>query len=407
MQRLRGVKQLGPGNYIFPGANHTRFEHCLGVYHLAGRMANALDLSEEDSLEVRAAGLLHDICHAPFSHSLESVMEENTGCDHMELARRLIFGENRTYRKEDEDFFGSEGTIAEILEESGISPKTVCDLIAHPVSSANGLAVFSGGSGQSFFPSKDYTHQIIHGPVDADQIDYLMRDSHYTGVSLGTIDVDRLIDTMGVSNDRVVIARTGIPAAEGLMVARSLMYSSVYYHITARILNLMLTKAAEASISDMSDIYLWDDSDFTNIMIEEGGIPSRIMRSIRDRRLYKKAAVVYTGDTSEELAAFLAKNSDARGRRRLEQEIADRAGVDVEKVAVETPSESVLLSKVRIGKTDVSILDADGRIRSLTRISPLAKALQSRDAFGWSLLVAAPSEVKVAVSEAARKVFNL
>ena len=71
MQRLRGVKQLDMGYMVYPGANHTRFEHCLGVYHLAGRMADSLGLSDEDRSAVMAAGLLHDVCHPPFSHTLE------------------------------------------------------------------------------------------------------------------------------------------------------------------------------------------------------------------------------------------------------------------------------------------------------------------------------------------------
>ena len=90
MQRLRSVKQLDFGYLVFPGANHTRFEHSLGVYHLAGKMADAIELSDEDSMTVRAAGMLHDICHAPYSHTLEEIVEERTGLDHMDLARKLI-----------------------------------------------------------------------------------------------------------------------------------------------------------------------------------------------------------------------------------------------------------------------------------------------------------------------------
>ena len=75
MQRLRSIRQLGLGNLVFPGANHTRFEHCLGTYHLSGRMASAIGLDRGDSDTVRMAGLLHDVCHPPFSHSLESSAE--------------------------------------------------------------------------------------------------------------------------------------------------------------------------------------------------------------------------------------------------------------------------------------------------------------------------------------------
>ncbi len=177
MQRLRGVKQLGMGNFVFPGANHTRFEHCLGTYYLAGRMAKAIGLSEEDSLAVRTAAMMHDICHAPFSHTLEAVMEDATGLDHMELARNLICGKGKVFRDRDADLLAGSGSIADILESNGIDPVEVCDLIAYPESTERDLDNLTL-DGMDHFPSKDYIHQIIHGPVDADQMDYLMRDAH-------------------------------------------------------------------------------------------------------------------------------------------------------------------------------------------------------------------------------------
>ncbi|MDR2698228.1 MAG: HD domain-containing protein, partial [Candidatus Methanoplasma sp.] len=195
MQRLRGVRQLGLGNMVFPGANHTRFEHSLGTYHLAGRMAVSLGLSEEDSAAVKAAGLLHDICHTPFSHTTEEIFEHVTGTDHMEAAGRLIRGEIRTCSERDDDLFGGLPPISDILDENGIPAEKVCDLIMHPGSRDESLDAFSAGKRISHFSSRDFIHQIIHGPVDADQMDYLVRDAHYTGVIHGKVDIDRLIGT--------------------------------------------------------------------------------------------------------------------------------------------------------------------------------------------------------------------
>lgn len=407
MQRLRGVKQLGSANLVFPGANHTRFEHCLGTYALAGRMAEAIGLNEEDTLAVRTAGLLHDICHGPFSHSTEEVMEDRTGLDHMELARRLIKGQVRTYRGRDEDLFGGSDSIAEVIAAHGVDPDEVCDLIAYPTTTPKEANQLDLDGNVSYFPSKDYIHQIIHGPVDADQMDYLVRDAHYTGVAMGNIDIDRLLDTMRVVNDCIVIARSGAPAAEGLMVSRALMYSSVYYHQTVRIIKCMLTKAVEAADLDLQEIYLWDDADLTAALIAKGGVPSYLVRCLQNRVLYKKAVSVLSSDTSNDLAAFLARHSPYRKRQELEQEIADKAGVELWQVSVETPSPSTLLSKIKIGKTDVSILDPDGKVRSLARSSPIARALQSRDAFGWSLVVSCPASCRGAVTAAAKKVLSL
>ncbi|MCK9323641.1 MAG: HD domain-containing protein [Candidatus Methanomethylophilaceae archaeon] len=406
MQRLRSVKQLDFGYLVFPGANHTRFEHSLGVYHLAGSMADAIGLSEKDSMTVRAAGMLHDICHAPYSHTLEEIIEERTGLDHMGLARKLIKGKIRTYRQQDEDLFGSTGPISELLEKEGIDSDLVCDLIAYPVSKNKGLEDFGKNAHHSYFPSKDYAHQIIHGPVDADQMDYLVRDAHYTGVSLGMIDIERLLSTMRVFNDRIVIERGGSAAAEGLMVSRSLMYTSVYYHKTVRIAKTMITKAVEASALDVSDAYTWSDSDLIEALTEEGGIPSRLARSVQNRMLYKNVLTKFSEDTNDETAKLLAQYSKYRERKQLEQEVADKAGVDISEVAIDMPSSSTLLSKINIGKTNVSILD-DGKVRSLTRTSPIAKALQARDTFGWSIIVSAPRSSSEAVRRAVKKVLNL
>ena len=407
MQRLRHIKQLGLGNLVFPGANHTRFEHSLGVYHLAGRMADAIDLSEEDSLTVRAAGLLHDVCHTPFSHTTEEVVEYHTGMDHMDMARKLIKGEIRTCRERDDDLFGSLKPISETLEEGGISADKVCDLIVYPESHESGLELFENGNKASFFRTGDYAHQIIHGPVDVDQMDYIVRDAHYTGVTHGAVDIERILSTMKVHNDRIMIEKSGTVAAEGLMVSRSLMYSSVYFHRTVRIIRMMLMKAIEESSIDLSEIYLWNDSELMGQLIDEGGKPSRIARSVQNRILYKKALTKYSEETSDDLSQRLSEYSGYAKRKILEQEIADKAGVDISNVMIEIPPTSVLQSKMKIGKTDVSILDPDGKVRSLTKSSPIAKALQVRDPFGWTLLVASPKKDIEAVARATNKVLEI
>lgn len=128
---------------------------------------------------------------------------------------------------------------------------------------------------------------------------------------------------------------------------------------------------------------------------------------MQNRLLYKKAVAVLSTEASDDLAATLAGYSTYQKRQELEQAIAERANVPLWKVAAEMPSASTLLSKIKIGKTDVSILDADGKVRPLTRSSPIAKALQSRDAFGWSLVVSCPAADREAVAAAAKKVLSL
>jgi hypothetical protein len=406
MQRLHSVKQLGMASAVFPGANHTRLEHSLGVYHLAGRMGKAAGLSREDADHVRAAALLHDVCHLPFSHNLSELFENRTGTDHMELARPLIKGTIRTYNERDEDLLGDTGTIAELLESSGISSDTVCDLIANPRSDINGLDAFIEGSGQSFFSSKDYLHQIIHGPVDADQMDYLLRDAHYTGVAHGSIDVERLLTQMKVHNNKLVLEKGGVVAAEGLMVSRALMYTSVYFNKTVRIAEMMLSKAAELSDIDMGTLHIMDDTDLRNELIGQGGQPSRLMRMLINRKLYKKAFSAYSIDMNEDQIGTIVRYSRYEDKKRLEDEIAEEAGVDYSEVIVDMPSRSSLLSSVKIGKTDVLIFH-EGRLRPITKISPVSKALQSREIFDWAVMVSAPAEHKEKVGKAADSVLSL
>jgi len=405
MQRLRYVRQLGMGFLVFPGANHTRFEHSLGVYHLAGRMADAIDLSREDSDLVRMAGLLHDMCHSPFSHTLEKTTEKATGMDHMELARAIVTGKARNHLPSYDDLFDGVGTIGEMVSAEGIDPEEVCDLIAFHESRTENLDGFTGG--QTWFRSRDYAHQIIHGPVDADQMDYLMRDAHYTGMTHGDIDCERLINTMAVHNDRIVINRGGITAAEGLMVSRSLMYTSVYFHETVKIAERMLVKAVEDSGIDLSSLYLWNDSDLMQALLSAEGRAAGTARRLLSRNLYKKAAIVYAEETTEDIASVLVQYSGSAGRAKLEQEVADAAGVDVYDVAAEVTPKSNLQSLAKVGKTDVAILDSEGKVKPLTRISPIAKSLQSRDTYGWSVMVASPKDRREAVSKAARKVLGL
>ena len=316
-------------------------------------------------------------------------MEEVTGLDHMELARKLVFGKIKTFRERDRDLFDGEETMAEVMEAEGIDPQAVCDLIAYPETTAreSDLLTFERGR-DDHFPSRDYIHQIIHGPVDCDQMDYLMRDAHYTGVVMGNIDIDRILSTMRVVNDRICIFHSGAPAAEGLMVSRSLMYTSVYFHPTVRVMNRMITKAALASGLDLKEMYLWDDSDLAQAM-------------------FSKALFLSNEEMTPDLAHVLSEHESPRKRLLLEKEIADRAGVETADVCVEMPPSSDLRSTMKIGKTDVSIVNEEGRVRSLTKTSSIAKALQSRDSFGWSLVVACPEESREAVQKAAVKILGL
>jgi len=207
-QRLRRIKQLGLSHLVYPGALHTRFHHAIGAMHL---MMSALDvlgqkgvsISKEEQLGAAIAILLHDIGHGPFSHALEHSLVD--GVNHEDLSVLIM---NRL----NEEFNGQ---------------LTV------------GIAIFN-----NTYPKK-WLHQLVSGQLDMDRMDYLKRDSFYTGVSEGVISNARILKMLAVANDELVIEEKGIYSIEKFLVARRLMYWQVYLHKTVVSAEFMLVKCLQ------------------------------------------------------------------------------------------------------------------------------------------------------------------
>jgi HD superfamily phosphohydrolase len=192
-QRLRRILQLGLTHLVYPGALHTRFQHALGAMHLMMQAVEVLrlkgnDISDEEAEGLYQAILLHDIGHGPFSHALEFSIVKNV--NHEELSGLLI-------ERLDSKFNGKLGLAKEIFNNSY---------------------------------KKKFLHQLISGQLDVDRLDYLKRDSFFTGVSEGVISTDRIIKMLNVSNDALAVEEKGIYSIEKFIVARRLMYWQVYYH---------------------------------------------------------------------------------------------------------------------------------------------------------------------------------
>src|SRR6267378_8318355 len=265
LQRLNSIRQLGLTYLVFPGANHSRVEHCLGVGHVAGEMAKALDLSEDERKLVQAAGLLHDVGHGPFSHTLEHVLSRELAVDHMHLTQRIITGQDDNVAPEDRAAFPDVPRIHEVLKAHDVDASAVAGLIRGPIDEGGAFLV----PGNRKEPPR-YLAQIIHSPMDADQIDYLIRDAHYTGASHGTIDFSRLLQTLRTYRGELALDRKGLPALEGMLVARGLMYSSVYFHKTVRIAEQMLARAVERSKTPIADIQKMVDHELLNWLMHQG-----------------------------------------------------------------------------------------------------------------------------------------
>ncbi len=399
MQRLARIKQLGLAYLVFPGSNHSRFEHSIGTYHLCRSMARKLNLDEEDGRLVSYAGLLHDIGHIPFSHTFETVLEEKLGMDHMNRTQDLIKGTIALER---------EASIPGILEEGGVDIDKLADLIRGPKTDPDqSKLITSSEDGQAFFNEKRVLHQIIHSTVDADQLDFLMRDSHYTGVAHGVIDLQRLLSSLTIKSNDLAITHKGVTAVEGMLVARGLMYTAVYFHKTIRIAALMMVRALERILERedrTTDIANMVDGNFVCWMEERD--ESGLMDAINKRKLYKMAWGLrvdeITDDNRNSLTNFLTKNQI----RSIEKELALRSGGEEGDVIVDIPEESLLISEPRIRKTELNVVEKSGKVRTFDKCSPIASALRRRTVSQWALIVSCKKEIREKVNQKAKQRFS-
>jgi hypothetical protein len=208
VQRLRYIKQLGMTHLVYPGALHTRFHHALGAMHLMSLAVETIKskgqaISYEEEEAVMIAILLHDIGHGPFSHALEHTIVD--GISHEHISTLLMDNLNRE--------FDGKLTLA--------------------------LDIFN-----KRYPKK-FLHQLVSGQLDIDRLDYLNRDSFFTGVSEGVISFDRIIKMLDVVDDQLVVEEKGIYSIEKFLIARRLMYWQVYLHKTVIAAEQMLVKILE------------------------------------------------------------------------------------------------------------------------------------------------------------------
>jgi HD superfamily phosphohydrolase len=275
-QRLRNVRQLGLAYLVYPGATHTRFEHALGTYHLARRALALLEEqgalegpAREDALIVRAAALLHDIGHYPFSHALEEI----GALHHEEVARQLV----------------TAGPLAGLLTSTigADAPARVIALVR----------------GESASPLQG----LISGSLDLDKIEYLRRDAFMCGVTYGAVDADRLLHSLTVVRDpesgteRIGIIEKGLAALESLLFAKYQMYRNVYWHHGVRSATAMYKRlvadALAAGVLDAGALSQFTDEGLLSELARHR--PSRLLEALRERRLHKRSFECAAADLVE------------------------------------------------------------------------------------------------------------
>jgi HD superfamily phosphohydrolase len=359
VQRLRRIKQLGTVALVYPSANHTRFEHSLGVYHLASRTLEHLDVAGDHAEHVRAAALLHDIGHTPYSHNVEGLVERPTGLSHTDVGDLL-----------------DKGPVADVLSDHGLDADRIAGLVA-------GEGKYGG---------------LISGELDVDRMDYLVRDAHHTGVPYGTIDHGRLVRELTVAEGNIVLREGNVQTAESLLLARALMYPTVYNHHVARISKSMLRRATErlldAGVVDPLGLRRMDDHDLF-AMLRAHPESADLARRIDDRDLFKRAVWAERAHVPDELVD--GSHADVQD---AEVAVAEAAGVDPETVVLDVPSDP----SMRETSTRVVV---GGEVRRLGEQSALVEALQDAQKEQWRFGVYTPAEQVEPVGLAAERTLGL
>lgn len=324
-QRLRRIKQLGLINLIFPGANHTRFEHSIGTMYLASKLSEELNLDKDDIELIKVSALLHDLGHGPFSHVSEGVLS----FPHEKLTKYVI----------------KNTSIRDVLEERY---------------NVNKIIEIINGEGQ-FGP-------IISGELDVDRMDYLLRDSHYTGVAYGIIDYERLISNFKLEKT-LILDLKGVQAAEGALVSRYFMYPSVYQHHTTRIVNSMFRRILKRLINENTisekEIYKYDDSDIISFCRNSEGFIKDIMTRLDNRNFFKRAHVIRLENFQNPEKIYKITQNQLR---KAEEEIAEYYNLDKDYVILNI-AEYPRFDEM---KTQVSV---DNKLYPLNQISNIVGAL--------------------------------
>jgi len=266
-QRLRRIRQLAGAHLVYPSAQHSRFEHSLGTMHIAGYAGESLlrkgFIDREDKLqELRLAALLHDVGHGPFSHLFEEVLESKCNMTHEDMGKKVIL----------------ESEISDVLSGHGYTPSDICRL--------------------SFGESKlSFLNEIIAGSLSADIMDYLPRDSLFTGAEYGKIDYHRLIASFEVvATGHLAINKSALYSFESMLISRYEMFKAVYFHKTVRSAEVMLLHSlAQADnhlqitkISLDEFLNLTDEITLEQICsFDKNDNASKLAKDYRDRRLLK------------------------------------------------------------------------------------------------------------------------
>ena len=332
-QRLRRIRQLSGAHLIYPGAQHTRFEHSLGVMHIASMAGQALAekgvVSFDDIQNLRLAGLLHDIGHGPFSHLFEEIFEEKRKISHEDLGRDIIL----------------KTEIGDIISKNGFDKKLITKL--------------------AFGDSKlQFMNEIISGVLSADIMDYLLRDGYFTGAEHAKIDHHRLTHSLDVYKNKLALDKSSLVNFETMMISRYQMFKAVYFHKTVRAGEVMLLEAmdlaeGELGLSSMNlDEYLQLSDDV--ILAKLLNLPEHNSKL----KASKKIATDYLNRNLFKSVFESTLTGKAITKKRMQElrgEISKKSKIDINEIFVDSSNTpSIPLSPSKKESKSIILLENNG-----------------------------------------------
>lgn len=384
VQRLRRLRQLAGAEYVYPGANHTRFEHSVGVMYLAGRVMENPKISQlmsEDEAEiVRIAALLHDVGHGPFSHVFEHLLDK-LDKTHEDMTLWII----------------KNSELKDILNKLGYDAEEI-----------GKLAI-----GRLHKPKKAFLDQIISSAVDVDKLDFIVRDTYHTGAEYGYIDIFRLIHALDVLDENLAVDLGALSALESFVIARIESFKSIYFHRVGRAAQIMLAMAMEKANEELGlthfktpEEYLAMDDYTVWTMLKNCEKSSEIIKNLEKRRMLKCAyeRSFYEKDT-------MVSNIFGREayRKQLQADIAKEAEVETEAVIIDVPTvpsvpyhHSVLMEPMEIPV----FYKTRERDKILQRLSEISKIFDVLKGFINILRVYTDEKTREKVSNAASKILG-
>jgi len=314
VQRLHRLRQLAGSEFVYSGANHTRFEHSIGVMYLAGKLTENQNLSqllsEEEIQIVRMASLLHDVGHGPFSHVFEHLLVKFLNKTHEDMTRWII------QKSELRDIISGLGYDADAIGK---------------------LAV-----GELRRRGKAFLDQIIQSAVDVDKLDFVVRDTYHTGAEYGYVDVFRLIHMLDVLGENLAVDVGALSALESFVLARLESFRSIYFHRVGRAAQIMLATAMEEAKDELGLVDFDSPEDYLALndytvwtMLKECEKSRGIMENLERRRLLK-CAYDRTFYVREKMVPSIFSVDEVRDQMR--NKIASEAGVEPQAIVIDVPT---------------------------------------------------------------------